>query len=986
MPLQDIERRTQEIGASIYSSAMREVPSIFDRRRWKGKVMEWAMRDETFKTQLFRFIDVLPVLKTDRLVVRLLKEYLSQDAPGIMRWLIRLGGLIPGIAGRMVRLNVEGLAGQFIAGRDTQEALPVFKGMRDEGVAFILSLLGEVVVSEREAKGYTRRYLEVLGHFHSEVMVWRDVPILDRDEKGPIPRLHISLKVSSFYSQLDPMDWEGSINSIKANLRPIFRKARELGVSVTLDMEHYYYKDITIAIFKSLLEEGEFKDYPFAGIALQTYLRDTKKDLLDIIDWARRNKRVITIRLVKGAYWDYEVVVNRQKGWPIPVFLDKAETDLNYEGLTRLILENTRFIRPAIATHNIRGIAHAMALAEALGLPKETLEFQMLYGMAEPIRTALKGMGYRLRVYTPVGGLIPGMGYLVRRLLENTSNESFLRRSFIEEIPLEGLMKAPEPSRAKTPKPPPGDAFRNEPPTDFSKADNRKRMRDALYTVRKGFGRRYPLYIGKREVWKEREIISLNPANPQETIGKVSSATMEDVERAIVSARKTWEAWRKTTPDVRADYLFMAAEGMRKKRFELSSLEVYEVGKGWKEADADVVEAIDHLEYYGREMLRLSTPRSLGDYPGEVNEYLYEPRGIGVAISPWNFPLAIPVGLVSAGIVTGNCVILKPSSLSPVTGWRLIEIFRDVGLPPGVLQFLPGPGKEVGEYLVSHPGIDFIAFTGSKDVGLRIVELAGKTHPGQRNVKRVIGEFGGKNAIIVDETADVDEAVKGVLESSLGYQGQKCSACSRVIVVGEVFDEFCERLKGAMEGIRIGEPKEPGSFMGPVVDEGALKKIKGYIDMGKGVGKVILLREVKGDGYFIGPVIFGDIDPNSPLAQEEIFGPVVVVMRARDIDEAIEIANNSIYALTGGVFSRSPSNIRKVREGMRVGNLYINRRITGALVGRQPFGGFGMSGVGSKAGGPDYLLQFMHPRSISENTLRRGLAPRGQGELGGIDR
>jgi len=341
-------------------------------------------------------------------------------------------------------------------------------------------------------------------------------------------------------------------------------------------------------------------------------------------------------------------------------------------------------------------------------------------------------------------------------------------------------------------------------------------------------------------------------------------------------------------------------------------------------------------------------------------------------ISPWNFPLAIATGMVSASIVTGNCAIFKPSGLSPVIGWKLVEIFRRAGLPAGVLQFLPGPGAEVGEHLVAHPAVDFIAFTGSKEVGLRIVRLAGETGGDQRTVKRVVAEMGGKNAIIVDETADPDEAVLGVLHSALSFQGQKCSACSRVIVVGDRVSHFCSRLKEAMESIVIGPPEDPASFMGPVIDAAARQKILSYIELGMAEAKAVLVRHVESEGYFVGPALFTDVKPDSKLAQDEIFGPVLAVMRADDIDSAIDIANSTPYALTGGIFSRSPANIRKAKAKFRVGNLYINRKITGALVGRQPFGGFGMSGVGSKAGGPDYLRQFMNTRTISENTLRRG--------------
>lgn len=973
----DLEKRIRTIGAGIYSSAEAEVPSLFDTKKWMGRMMAWALKDEVFRFQLFRYVDVLPSLRTDGLVVRLLREYFTDEVntPVIIRRGIERvskGILGPGVAAKLIRSGVKSIARQFIAETDPADAVASMKSLWNSGFAWSVDLLGEVVVSEREAREYRARYIRLLDSLHPKVMDWREDPLLEKDDRGPLPRFDISIKVSSLYSQLDPMDWEGSLERTKENLRPVFAKAREIGASICIDMEHYYYKDFIIALFKNTLEE--FRDYAFAGIALQAYLKESGEDLRKLIEWAKAEGRRISVRLVKGAYWDYETAISRQWGWPVPVFLDKAETDLNFEKLTRVLLENSEFVRPAIATHNIRSVSNAVAVAESVGLEKESFEFQMLYGMGEPVRKVLRKMGYRVRVYTPLGELIPGMAYLVRRLLENTSNESFVRQFFGEKKPFDELMKAPERKPGVYDERRQEETFRNEPSTDFSRAWNRERMRGALKEVKNTFDRRHPLLINNEKVVTGGEIISVNPAEPGEVVGRASLATRKEAERALEAARRAWGGWKRVSPAERAEYLFRAAEEMRRTRFELAALEVYEAGKTWKDADGDVAEAIDYLEYYGREMVRIGTPKRLGDHPGEENEYFYEPRGVGVAISPWNFPLAIPTGMVSAGIVTGNCVILKPSSLTPVTGSKLVEIFGRTGLPPGVLQFLPGSGGEVGEYLVSHAEIDFISFTGSRDAGLRIVKLAGETHPGQRNVKRVIAEMGGKNAIIVDETADLDEAVGGVLESSLGYQGQKCSACSRVIVTGEVFEEFLGRLTGAMESIMIGPPEDPRVFMGPVIDHGALRKIRGYIERGEKESKTLFIRAAEGDGYFLGPVIFGDADPSSSLAQEEIFGPVLVAMRARDIDEAVSLANSTPYALTGGIFSRSPANIRKVKDGFMAGNLYVNRKITGALVGRQPFGGFGMSGVGSKAGGPDYLIQFVNPRSISENTLRKGFA------------
>jgi RHH-type proline utilization regulon transcriptional repressor/proline dehydrogenase/delta 1-pyrroline-5-carboxylate dehydrogenase len=415
---------------------------------------------------------------------------------------------------------------------------------------------------------------------------------------------------------------------------------------------------------------------------------------------------------------------------------------------------------------------------------------------------------------------------------------------------------------------------------------------------------------------------------------------------------------------------------LRRRRFDLAALEVFEGGKGWREADADVAEAIDFLEYYGRHMRRLMNPLRLGHEPGELNHLVYRPRGVTAVLSPWNFPLAIPTGMVAAALVTGNAVVFKPSERAPVTGYALVEAFREAGLPDGVLQFLPGL-PDVGRRLVAHPDVPIIAFTGSKAVGLQIIAEAAHVWPDQREVKKVIAEMGGKNAIIVDDTADLDEAVAGVTASFLGYQGQKCSACSRVIVLDSIHDVFVERIMEAARSVRMGPPEEPGTGLGPLIDERAVQKVLEYLDIARREGTPVLLPDFdKRPGpNFVGPAIVTGIRPEHRLAREEIFGPVLAVLRARDFDEALAMANASDYALTGSLYSRSPRHIARARDEFLVGNLYINRGITGALVGRQPFGGGRLSGIGAKAGGPDYLLQFVTASVISENTLRRGFSP-----------
>ena len=767
---------------------------------------------------------------------------------------------------------------------------------------------------------------------------------------------------------------------MRERLRPLFREAARLKAALTVDMEQSAFKDLTLAIFRDLLEESEFRSEPTAAVAIQAYLRDAQKDLTALIQWARERKRRIGVRLVKGAYWDSEIAWAKQKGWPIPVFLDKTETDANYERLTRLLLENHDIVDAAFGSHNIRSLAHAVVLAKELGIPNHGYEIQMLYGMGEPVRKAVIQNGQRVRVYLPVGRLLPGMAYLIRRLMENTSNTSFLRQTYAEEKEIDKLILPPLPKKAPIPKSAGGrkirDAdhpgpFRNEPLLDFSRQENRSRFARTLKETRQRFGRDYLLWVGGEETETKEWLESINPAAPTETIGRVAVAGREEAERALASAADFFPEWKNASVKERAAVLFRAAELMRRRRMELAGWELFEVGKGWREADADVAEAIDYLEYYGREMMRLSAPRVTQPLPGESNIYLYEPRGIAAVIAPWNFPLAILTGMTAAALVAGNCAIVKPAEQSPVTGALLVEILREAGLPDAACQLLQG-GGELGAYLVRHPAVHLIAFTGSREVGLEILRAAYDHQPEQEHVKRVVCEMGGKNAIIIDEDADLDEAVVHILESAFGYQGQKCSAASRIILTEEIHDHLLERLVEAVRSLKIGPPDDPRNFIGPVIDAAAHSRIIGYIDLGKREGKCVLDREAPSGGYFIGPAIFGDIEPTHRLANEEIFGPVLSVIKAKGFDTALAIANRSSYALTGGIFSRSPAHIEKARKEFRVGNLYINRGITGAVVERQPFGGLKLSGIGSKAGGPDYLLQFLEPRTISENTLRHG--------------
>ena len=508
--------------------------------------------------------------------------------------------------------------------------------------------------------------------------------------------------------------------------------------------------------------------------------------------------------------------------------------------------------------------------------------------------------------------------------------------------------------------------FRNEPYADFTQPATRQAMEDALQGVRAKFGHEYRLRIGSEWIATGDKLTSVNPSNPKEVVGVHHKATKELANRAVESAHAYFPQWSRVPAEERVRMLIDAARILRRRKLEFDAWLVYEAGKTWPEAEADVSEAIDFCDYYAREMLRLAGPQKVVQLPGEHDEMIYIPLGVGVVIPPWNFPLAILVGMTVASLVTGNTVILKPSSETPTIAAQFADVLLEAGFPESSFTLLTGSGAAVGDVIVQHPKTRYISFTGSRDVGLRINELAAKPQPGQVWIKRVIAEMGGKDAIVVDGNSDLDKAVDAVLASAFGYQGQKCSACSRAIVDQKVYDSFLEKLAAKAKAIQVGPSDDPRNYMGPVISDGARKTILKYIETGKTEGRVIAGGgAAPGEGYFIAPTVIADVAPKARIFQEEIFGPVLAVTKARDFAHALELANDSEYGLTGAVFSNDPEHLRQAREQFHVGNLYFNRKCTGAMVGAHPFGGFNMSGTDSKAGGPDYLLLFLQAKSIA---------------------
>ena len=982
------EHRAGEIGQDLFKKMKGQKPGVFNKAWWQGQVMEWSMKDEDFKTEMFRFVDVFPVLQNPDDVYRHLEEYLMKpglNVPGVIKAALKGAGVgfMKGMATKQIIKQMEGMAKNFICGVDGSNALKTLAALRKQGQGFTVDLLGEATTSEVEAEQYVERYRELIISLSEHT--WKENSKLDTDDRGSIPRVNVSIKVSAMYSQLDPIAFSESVEAAAQRLLPLFQLAAERGVFLNLDMEHYAFKDLTYALFKRVLSDKSLEGYEHAGVVIQAYLRDSEKDLRDLVQWAKKLQKRVTIRLVKGAYWDYETIHAHQEGWEAPVWLDKADSDAHFELLSAIMLENHAYIRSAIGSHNLRSIAVACAAAEHFKVPLNGFEIQCLYGMAEPIKAACANYGLRVRTYAPVGELIPGMAYLVRRLLENTSNEGWLKQGFSDEADPSVLLAPPQSKkRAGMLRAIPKTvssldnlaAFVNEPLRDFTFALVRQEFESALNKVQNNLGKTYPSIVAGQALSEGERLKSFNPSHKEQVIGEVLLCTEADVEKAVNSAKLAWPGWAKVGVKERALRLLKLAGLLRAQRDELSAWMVLEVGKTWREADADVAEGIDFCEYYAREMLRLDQTILMQNIPGELNHLSYVSRGVAVVIAPWNFPFAILAGMSVAASVAGNTVLIKPAEQSMVIAAKFVELAHQAGFPADTFQLLFGYGETVGAALTKHSQVQTIAFTGSRAVGLEIYKQAGITYPDQPGLKRVICEMGGKNAIIVDNDADLDEAVLGVLRSAYGFAGQKCSACSRVIVVDPLYEMFVERLVSATESLLVGDSADPNVTYGPVIDEEAFVRLQKVIQAGKERGELLCggVPNIQ-DGYFIKPTLIAGLDFDDPVVTEEHFGPVVTLHRVDTFGAAIDQALNSPYALTGGLFSRSPVNIAEARARYTIGNLYINRTITGAIVGRQPFGGFKMSGGGTKAGGPDYLLQFLNSRTITENTQRRGFAP-----------
>lgn len=941
-----IEAEVQAIGRSLHAHGAGRKPRLY--RGLGGAMLRRTMSDARLRDGLFQLVDVLSQLKDSGDIAAHLRAYLADVPHG--GWT----GMLLDLASRpslawSVRLFVRRLAKNFLAEESERGVSSVLAELARVPARATFDAVGEAVLSAAEADAYLARNLALLG--------WL----------APHSSPHLSIKLTALAARFDPLDAAGTRRQVAARLAPLLEAAARCGATVTVDMEHRELKDQIFELFLAMAADFPGDWQP--SVALQTYLPETAGDLARVLGCAERLGRRLGVRLVKGAYFDQEAAWAAQRGWPVPTLCDKAATDAQFEQLTDWLLERSEALHPAIASHNLRSQSVALAHARHRGLAMDgsRWEMQLLHGMAETLRDALASAGAPLRIYVPTGQLETGIAYLIRRLLENTASTSVLRQAYLGSMDVAVLLAPPTPTPTPSPETA-GEDFANLPLVDFSIAAERESFAAALRTVRRGLPRRHdfdgPL-AGRH--------VARNPARPEEVLGEVELAAPAAVDAAVARAREAGAIWAAMPVAERCHRLRRAAEIMVERRFELAALEVLEAAKPWREADADVAEAVDFLRYYAGEMEKLAGWRATRDFPGEANRFGYAPRGVAVAIAPWNFPLAILTGMSAAALVTGNAVIMKPALPGLLVAHELRDILHAAGVPADAAQLLPGEA-EVGAALVGHAGVQVVAFTGSRQVGLAILQAAHTPAPGQRHVKQVICEMGGKNAIVVDADADLDEAVAGILASAFGYSGQKCSACARVIAVDAVHDRLLARLAEAAAALAWGSPEDPACDHGPLITAAARDKVLTYLAIGRQEGRLVWQGQVPEDGgWYAPPAIIADIRPEHRLAREEVFGPVLAVLRAPDFDSALALANDCDYALTGGVYSRLPPHLARATAAFHVGNLYLNRRITGARVGVQPFGGVGLSGTGVQAGGPDYLKQFLWSRSVAVNTMRHGM-------------
>ncbi|HXW59950.1 MAG TPA: proline dehydrogenase family protein, partial [Myxococcota bacterium] len=788
-----LEKQISLEGMAIFSAIKNSKESMFDKHYWLGRMMEWVMKDPSFKVDLFRFVDVLPALNTNEQISEHIKEYLidrHRDIPLFLGTALKATSfsLTKGLAAAAIRKNVTDMAERFILGTNIKKAATGLTKLKEQGFSFTIDLLGEKALSDFECEAYASRYRDII----------EALPSIGTYKSGDVP--NISIKVSSLAVNLREEDPRFSVEEAKRRVWPLLRLAKEKGVFVNFDLETWATHEIVCQLFNEILTSDEFFSWPHLGIVVQAYLKESGTHLKSLIDLCRMRKTPITVRLVKGAYWDYEVIKAEQLGISCPVFREKAQTDLNYEALSRLLIDHAQVIIPAFGSHNIRSLAQSIAYAKEQGLSKEHYEIQMLYGMANAEKKALLDGGHHVRLYVPIGEMIPGMSYLVRRLLENTSQMGFIKIREHDHMAEEALLKRPEIEEKSAPAKKP-DSFVNEPMLDFTEANVREHFRDEIEKVSSLLPMRVPVMIEGNKTPCDHHIERLSPNDPQKLIALVDMADNAQADLAVKLSLQAFLDFKDSSLNERVACLYELASILKKDLYYIAAIICHEVGKTWAEAVADAAEAIDYCRYYAWQAENELHEQQLSIISGQDNRLYYQGRGPTVIIAPWNFPIAILGGMSVAAYVAGNPIIMKPAEASSLTAYVLYERMIAAGFNKKACHFLPGSGEQIGAHLVSHPDIANICFTGSMAVGHKIIKAANSVTSEQRQMKRVICEMGGKNAIIIDDDADLDEAVAAIIKSAFLFAGQKCSAASRIIIVGAIKKLAIERLIAACKSM-----------------------------------------------------------------------------------------------------------------------------------------------------------------------------------------
>ncbi|MCG3130124.1 MAG: Bifunctional protein PutA [Phycisphaerae bacterium] len=980
----NVERRIAALGEEIFERAAAAQAAFPAQAWWMEQATRLVDADPRFKAAVFQFVDCLPVLRSDAEISRHLHEYLAASGaaiPGAALWALRgaaCGGRTSRLIGACARVGARMMAGRFITGHDAESVRATLERLRRERMTFTLDVLGESTTSDARADAYVGVFHDALERLCPVARDWPGVAILDETEFGPQPRVNISIKLTGMDPHFDPATPETSIESAARRLRPLLRQARRLGAFVNIDIESTKHRALTFDLFESVMSEPQFRDFSDVGIVVQAYLRDGEGDLERMLDYARRRETRFAVRLVKGAYWDSETAAAVRNHATPPVWTQKWESDACYERMARAMLRERALIRPCFASHNVRTIAAVMAWAEQLGVPIEGYECQMLYGMGDPLKAAVAGMGRCLRVYAPYGDMLPGMAYLIRRLLENTSNDSFLKQGFADRAryaerladpaarrprssPLPRLRYASPPNELERHMP----TFRQTARIGFSTEEARERMRAAIARVRKGFSADGGDHSDP----------------PAASASLAADAVRVDLEAARLA--RGGEAWRRTAVEERCARLARWADGVEAERYAVAAALVVHCGMLWREADAEVAQAVDYIRFHGACMSGLDAhPRRRG-VPGEDNVVRYASRGLTAVFNGAGSPLACAAAGMSAALAAGNAVLVLPEAEAAPGLNLLAEEGRRAGLPAEVTAVIAPASDAVRDHAARHTDVRVVAVFAEADLCMRLrAACLGDGAPASS--RRVfIAEGWGPNPMLVDDDADLDAALTGVMASGLAYCGQKRDAATRLYVVEGICDAFCGRLGEALSSLRVGNPEDPATHVGPLRSIAAATAVRARLDAARAAGR--LIYEVRApDGPSernVAPAIVA-ADPGASRHAARAAGPVLEVARCANVSEAIRRVNAEGGALVGGLYSRSPAHIGLARETLEVGALFINRPTVGGEVDRHPVGGPAAWGAGIRVGDASLVEAMLVPRTISENTLRHGFSPEPASDAG----